>query len=61
MNNQWQGLREDKRQQLAEQIFHEMQEGYYQSTMDFCQEISKELDGTIHALDLTVRQKQNYD
>lgn len=51
-----------KRQQLAEQIFHEVQEGYYQSSIDFFQAISQELDNTSdQAIDIMLRQKRVYD
>jgi len=61
MGEQWAELSGDKRQQFAEQIFQEMQEGYYQSSMAFCQELSKELEGSIQTLDISVRQKKLYD
>jgi len=61
MDEQWAELSDDKRQQFAEQIFQEMQEGYYQSSMEFYQEVSKELEGSIHTLPITVRQKNLYN
>jgi len=58
-NNQ---LSEEKRRQLAQQIFHEVQEGYYQSSMDFYQAVSNEL-GNIsdQGIDILVRHKKLYD
>jgi hypothetical protein len=55
-------LSEDKRRQLAQQIFHEVQEGYYQSSIDFYRAVSNEL-GNIsdQAIDILVRQKKLYD
>ena len=55
-------LSEDKRRQLAQQIFREVQEGYYQSSIDFYRAVSNEL-GNIsdQAIDILVRQKKLYD
>lgn len=61
MEEHWAELSDDKRQQFAEQIFQEMQEGYYQSSMEFSQAMSKELEGSIQSLDITVRHKKLYD
>jgi hypothetical protein len=55
-------ISEDKRRQLAQQIFHEVQEGYYQSSMDFYCAVSNELENiSDQAIDILVRQKRLYD
>ncbi|WP_338469470.1 hypothetical protein R4Z10_11615 [Niallia sp. XMNu-256] len=53
---------EYKRRQLAQQIFHEAQEGYYQSSMNFYQAVTSELRNySDQTIDILVRQKRLYD
>ncbi len=55
-------LNEHKRRQLAQQIFHEAQEGYYQSSMNFYQAVTSELSNfSDQAIDILVRHKKLYD
>ncbi|MCQ6275605.1 hypothetical protein JMM81_11615 [Bacillus sp. V3B] len=52
----------DKRQQLARQIFQEIQEGCYQSSMGFFQALNQELGNTSdQAIDIMLRQRGMFD
>lgn len=53
---------EAKRLELAQQILHEVQEGYYQSSSEFFQALYNELENSSdQAIDIMLRNKRIYD
>lgn len=53
---------EAKRLELAQQILHEVQEGYYQSSSDFFQSMYNELENSSdQSIDIMLRNKRLYD
>jgi hypothetical protein len=53
---------DDKRRILAQQIFHEVQEGYEQSSMDLFKSMYHEIENISDtAVDILLRQKNSSD